>query len=181
MPCLLWSPLTVWHVACASLPFVDQMKEVKRGVCCGRNRQFLIPTSISRVAWSWGQRLSEGLSALWSSRTHCCGSTWTHMSAFLCRSPVLLGSSVLTCLQWVGEPRRTAPALQHLGLALFPVAKPLHCCREASGDGWHTSDPVKVSWAGPGTRESRQGGCCSHCLVPWFICFENLGVVWGYL
>lgn len=50
--CLVYcgSLLTVWHVACAPLPFVDQMKEVKRGVCCGRNRQFLIPTSISRVA-----------------------------------------------------------------------------------------------------------------------------------
>lgn len=62
--------------------------------------------------------------------------------------------------------------MQTLELAGLPLAKPLHYCREASRDMvlmWSCESPlilVKVA-------ASR----CSHCLVPWLMCYENLEVL----
>lgn len=153
---------------------VHQMGGVKADVCCGRDRWFLTlylqacPVLGPKGPW-------RPVSPTGQPETHSCGRTWTQTSAFRCCSALLLAliSPHLSAVS--GGTRKGGSSSVDLGLA--PLL-PRHCT-VAEGHlemalMWSCESPLSLA---QGSLVKVAVLCRSHCLGPWFICFENLEVV----
>lgn len=102
--------------------------------------------AVGGIGSFWSLRLSPGLPdhgakgflkacQLCGAAGHTAVGVLGLMSAFLCCSTALLGLICPGLCAVSGSTRKDGSSFADLGTSTLPLAMPLRCCREASGDG----------------------------------------------